>query len=672
MKELKTSMQRDSKKQIGAMRVLATALVLFAAAFTLTAAAPGPDAKIEPKLMTTLIDSDDGIAPFFVVFGERAALEAAFSMIDWGARGQFVVDRLQAAANRSQNGVRGYLQGHKIAYTPFWVENRIYIPKGTLELARDLARRPEVAAIIREPIYSIPPAQTGAGIQSVGWNINLIAANQVWATGGNGTGSVVAGIDTGVQYSHPALVNQYRGNTGGVFNHTANWYDATNTCTAAPCDNVGHGTHTVGTMVGSDGVNQIGVAPGARWIACKACASTTCAGSALTACAQWIMAPGGSVANRPDVVNNSWGDVGNDAWYRSYVQSWVAAGIFPAFSAGNSGPACGTASSPGDYLESFASGATDSGDNIAGFSSRGPSPFGGVKPNVTAPGVAIYSSYPTNTYASMSGTSMASPHTAGSVALLWSVLPGYKGNVAGTKALLAGNTVVRGTTETCRGISAGASPNNTYGSGRLDVKKAVDAGRGVPANQPPTVTITTPLTDGQQFNCGPVAIDFAASASDPESGTLTSAIQWSGPGTPAVAVGGATSKTFSCTTELGSQTIAARVADAGGLSAADTVVVNIVNAAIPLAPSGLTTTVSGSNVTMRWTDNSANESGFYVYRRQQLNGKKWGVWGRIATSVAAPYTDIISGRGSFQYYVSAFNAAGESAPSTPSGTVTIK
>ena len=661
-------MKRDDKERIRAMRVLAAALVLFATAFTLTAAAPGPDAKIEPKLMTTLIDSDDGIAPFFVVFGERTSLEAAFSMSDWAARGQFVVDRLQAAANRSQNGVRGYLQGRKIAYTSFWVENKIYIPNGTLELARDLARRPEVVAIIREAIYSIPPTQTGASIQSVGWNIGLIGANQVWATDGNGTGSVVASIDTGVQYNHPALVNQYRGNTGGVFNHTGNWYDATNTCTAAPCDNVGHGTHTVGTMVGSDGLaNQIGVAPGAKWIACKGCASTTCAGSALTACAQWIMAPGGSAANRPNVVNNSWGDVGGNAWYRSYVQNWVAAGIFPAFSAGNSGPSCNTVGSPGDYVESFASGATDSADNIAGFSSRGPSAFGGVKPNVSAPGVNIYSSYLGGSYAYMSGTSMASPHTAGAVALLWAALPSYKGNIAGTKALLAGNTAIRGTTETCGGIVAGASPNNTYGSGRIDVKKAVDAGKGVPVNQPPAVTITTPVTDGQQFNCGPAAVSFAASAADPESGNLTSSIQWSGPGTPATGAGGVISKTFNCTTELGNQTITARVTDSGGLSATDTVVVNIVNAAIPAAPSNLTATLSGSTVTLAWSSVS-NASGYNVYRRQQ-SGKKWGAWARIAASSTTSYTDTIATKRSYQYFVTAYNAAGESGPS---GSVTVK
>src|SRR5258706_11992173 len=101
---------------------------------------------------------------------------------------------------------------------------------------------------------------------------------------------VVANIDTGVQYDHPALVNHYRGNNGGgSFTHTGNWKDYTGTCTAAPCDNAGHGTHTMGTMVGDDGTTRIGVAPGAQWIACKGCATSSCASSALTSCAQWVL-----------------------------------------------------------------------------------------------------------------------------------------------------------------------------------------------------------------------------------------------------------------------------------------------------------------------------------------------------------------------------------------------
>jgi hypothetical protein len=367
-------------------------------------------------------------------------------------------------------------------------------------------------------------------------------------------------------------------------------------------------------------------------------------------------------------VNNSWGGGSGDSWYQSYVQSWVAAGIFPAFSAGNSGSGCNTANSPGDYPQSFASGATDSADNIAYFSSRGPSAFGGVKPNVSAPGVSIYSSLPTNSYGYYSGTSMASPHTAGTVALLWATRPNYIGNLAATESLLSNTAVIRTTSESCGGIPAGATPNNTYGYGRIDAKSAVD-NAVVTVNQPPTVTIGTPATDGQQFNCG-VAVTFAATASDPENGTLTTSIQWSGPGTPAAPTGGNITKTFSCSTELGSRTVSAKVTDGGGLSATDTMIVNIVAPVTkPAAPSGLGASVSGSSVMLHWTDNSNNETGFNIYRRSK-NGKKWNSWGKIATvlSPATTFTNLSVPSNSYQYYVTAYNSSGESAAS---GTVSV-
>ena len=130
---------------------------------------------------------------------------------------------------------------------------------------------------------------------------------------------MVANIDTGVQYNHPALVNQYRGNLGGAsFDHNYNWFDPSSVCPSpVPCDNNNHGTHTMGTMVGDDGgTNQIGVAPGARWIAAKGCETNNCSDAALLASAQWILAPtdlNGSNPRpdlRPDIVNNSWGGGG--------------------------------------------------------------------------------------------------------------------------------------------------------------------------------------------------------------------------------------------------------------------------------------------------------------------------------------------------------------------------
>ena len=629
-------------------------ILLFVLASVLYAG-PGTDYKIERGLMDRLANDDDATAPFFVVFGERADLTPAYRISDRQARARFVAQALQAVANRSQAGVRGYLQGRRVTFTAFWIENKIFVREGTLELARALAQRPDVVAILAEVVYTIPQPQAAA-IQSVEWNISKIRADQVWPTT-KGAGIVVANIDTGVQYTHPALVNQYRGNTGGGFNHTGNWNDPTGICGSVPCDNNGHGTHTMGTMVGDDGAgNQVGVAPGAKWIACKGCATSSCAGSDLITCAQWIVAPGGS--GPPHAVNNSWGGGGGNSWYQSYVQAWVAAGIMPAFSNGNSGPNCNTAGSPGDYPESFASGATDITDTIASFSSRGPSTFGGIKPNVSAPGVSVRSSYPTSTYATLSGTSMASPHTAGATALIWAAAPAFVGNVSGTEQVMRDTAVVLTTSQTCGGIPAGASPNNTYGYGRIDALAAVNKVKGgPPPNLPPTVTITAPA-NGSSFNC-PVTVNFTGTASDPEDGSLTSVISWTDNGT-GFGTGGSPSKSYACT-DAGNHNIVASATDSAGSTATSTITITIVNSPLPAAPSNLTAAVSGSTVNLKWQDNSDNESYFIVERTP----KGQGLWTQIGNTGASNIVTFTNnpGKGNWSYRVRAHNSAGNSASS---------
>ena len=191
------------------------------------------------------------------------------------------------------------------------------------------------------------------------WGITDLKANQFWTGFGvKGDGILVANIDTGVQWNHPALVNQFKC-TGDPTN-TACWNDPANICGAGgACDNNGHGTHTMGTMVGKDDPTlayTVGMAPNAKWIACKGCESTSCSSASLLACADWILAPAGNPANRPNIVNNSWGGLGGDSWYLSKVQAWRAAGIFPAFSSGNPGSTCGLIGSPSDYQELFSSG----------------------------------------------------------------------------------------------------------------------------------------------------------------------------------------------------------------------------------------------------------------------------------------------------------------------------
>ena len=149
-------------------------------------------------------------------------------------------------------------------------------------------------------------------------------------------------------------------------------------CRRVPCDNNNHGTHTMGTMVGGDGgANNIGVAPGARWIAAKGCESNSCSDRALLESGQWMLAPtrldgsGADPARRPQIINNSWGGPGGNSWYSQTIDAWRAAGIFPAFSGGNSGPSCGSAGSPGDDEQAFASGSFDINNVIASTSGRG-------------------------------------------------------------------------------------------------------------------------------------------------------------------------------------------------------------------------------------------------------------------------------------------------------------
>ena len=439
-------------------------------------------AKADATVATQL--REQGRADFFVRFAERADLDAAASVKDWNARGAAVVAALQRTASDSQAAARGRLAADHASYQAFWVSNTILVRGGSQAVAEHLAALANVRQLYTPKTYQIPtpaPGRDEPTVNAVEWGIAAIKADQVWSTFGvRGEGVVVANIDTGVQYDHPALVAKYRGNTGGGnFDHNYNWFDPSLICgnpSLAPCDNNNHGTHTMGTMVGDDGAgNQVGVAPNAKWIAAKGCESSSCSSAALLSAGQWVVAPtdlnGANPRSdlRPNIVNNSWGGGGGDPWYQDTVNAWRAAGIFPAFSNGNSGPGCNTSGSPGDYPNSFASGAFDINGAIASFSSRGASVFGGIKPNLSSPGVNVRSSVAGSSYANFSGTSMASPHTAGTVALMWSAAPSLVGDIVQTSALLS-QTAVDTSDLTCGGTAAN---NNVWGEGKLDALAAV-------------------------------------------------------------------------------------------------------------------------------------------------------------------------------------------------------
>lgn len=499
-------------------RPLVALVLLLSLIIPVTAIAAPPTAfqqKVEPVVQTQLATEKE--ADVWLVLRAQANLAPAYEIEDWEARGRFVAAELQATANRSQAALRALLTTRGKSHRAFWIVNAIKVTADAT-LVDELARRPEVAQIVGDRTLRIPeplPATTQAGVNDVEWGIDRINAPRVWDEFAvRGEGIVVANIDTGVEYTHPALVNQYRGNLGeGTFDHNYNWYDPTLRCgnpSLEPCDTDGHGTHTMGTIVGDDGdTNQIGVAPGATWIAVKGCATLECSEDTLLAAGQWVLAPTDlNGANplaelRPHIVNNSWGGGSGSLFYAAIIDAWLASGIFPQFANGNAGPYCGSAGSPGDNANTYAAGAFDSSNSIASFSSRGPSAFGGIKPNIAAPGVDIRSSVPGG-YEVHSGTSMASPHVAGTVALMWAAAPALIGEVDATRALLD-QTAIDVEDTSCGGDAA---LNNVWGEGRLDAFAAVEQSpRG------PTGTLTGTVTDAALNPLTGVTVHIAGSFS---------------------------------------------------------------------------------------------------------------------------------------------------------------
>ncbi|TRV80794.1 S8 family serine peptidase [Streptomyces sp. 130] len=492
-------------------------------------ALPAAAADPEPAAPSALRSKADGAVlqdltahgkvSFWVQLDSQADTSAAKKAATKAGRGRAVLKAKTAHAERSQRGLTALLEKSGASYETYWISNTVKVT-GDKALAARIAARSDVESIEADDTIPLPPTSEGSQVASVDrieWNVDRVNAPKVWDEfGDRGEGTVVGGIDTGVDHQHPALAASYRGlKADGTYEHGYNWFDATRTCgTAKPCDDQGHGTHTMGTMVGSDGTgNAIGVAPGARWISAKACTPEGCPREALLAAGQWMLAPTDADGENPrpdlapDVINNSWGADSLDTWYQAMVQSWRDAGIFPAFSNGNTGPACDTAGSPGAYTNTYSSGAFDNTNKIASFSSRGPGVDGTVKPNIAAPGMNVRSSAPGGGYAIKSGTSMASPHTAATVALLWSAAPALRGDVAATEAVLNRSAIDVDDT-TCGGT---ADFNNVYGEGRLDAYKAVEA-----APRDHVGALTGTVTAG-----GDPAADAEVSVAGPTRATLT-------------------------------------------------------------------------------------------------------------------------------------------------------
>ena len=339
---------------------------------------------------------------------------------------KMIKKKLMTAHDSASNGVLNSLESfsksrkiqvldHNWASNSLWLE----IDKATFD---QLLKRNDIEqiALDREIKFQEPVEKFEDDSSTGEWTYGLqkVGVPQVRkAYGLTGKGIRVGILDTGIDPEHPDLKGKVI-----AWKDFAGW--AKN-----PKDSSGHGTHCAGTIAGGSTSGQsIGVAPDAKLIVGRIFSplGSVMFGRILKAM-KWMADPDGdpNTSDHPHITSNSWGaalktyfTVKN--WWK-LVETWRALGILPVFAAGNSGSEPDSMVTPGGFPHSFAVGATDDKDEIAYFSSRGPIEWFGeifIKPDVTAPGVKVYSAKPGGGYQYMSGTSMACPHVAGMAALL--------------------------------------------------------------------------------------------------------------------------------------------------------------------------------------------------------------------------------------------------------------
>jgi serine protease AprX len=510
-----------------------------------------------------LLDTTGGQQASFVIYlGDQADVSAAYGMKDQDARGWYVYNTLKEHAARTQAPVEAELDAQNVPYKSYWAVNMI-VAEGDRSVVEDIASRPDVERIESnagsDGLQGEDAPETideGNAVEATEVGVTNVKGPSLWTLGYTGQGIVIANQDTGMRWTHAALRTHYRGWGGSIAtsDHNYNWHDsiraritnadggtpsgpAPNSCgfnLVAPCDDQGHGTHTTGTTVGDDagagigtGTNQIGVAPGAKWIGCRNMDAGNGRASTYTECFQFFIAPTDLAGQNPDptkrphVMNNSWGcPLVGELCARTVMQTIVenadASGIFVEASAGNDGSACNTVQDPpGIYASAFSTGAISGTTNaLQGFSSRGNVSSDGsnrMKPDISAPGASVRSSLRTandTSYGNMSGTSMAGPHVVGVVALLWSARPGLVRDMPRTKYLLTRsanpNVTVANNAGGCGGIAT--RPNNHFGWGRVDALAAY--------NLEPTLnqTITFPAIADKTFGDPDVVLAATASS----------------------------------------------------------------------------------------------------------------------------------------------------------------
>lgn len=402
--------------------------------FTLVLAFPAgqsllaQDVEIAPVLQRA-IDAGEEVS-FIIRFAERVDVN------EFNAQGQgrgleraALLRALKDNANASQGRANAVLRRVRASrLVQLWAINSL-AATAKADVIPELLDLPEVESITFDDIVTGPTSESSNAAVSE-WNLNLVRAPELWSQGYTGIGVVVATMDSGVDFNHPDLASSWRGGTNS-------WFDPHGEH-GTPYDKTGHGSHTMSLVVGSDaGGTNIGMAPGAQWIAVKLFSDS---GQALQSVIhqgfQWLLDPDGNVStdDAPQVVNNSWGYASllNQCYqeFETDIEVLKASGMSVVFSAGNQGPGGSTSESPANNPEGFAVGSVNSALSVASNSSRGPSAcIPSQYPHIVAPGVNVRTADLTaggqipNSYKWVSGTSFAAPHVTGAIALLRQAYP---------------------------------------------------------------------------------------------------------------------------------------------------------------------------------------------------------------------------------------------------------
>jgi len=439
---------------------------------------------------------------------QKMDLSSYRSYWDKSQKGSFIFKALQENTRISQFAVQKWLTDKSISFKSNVLVNALLVSLDKPQVY-EVINRKEVAFIYDNPEIFVTPNQRSAENQSLRsaseWGIEKIKAPAVWAMGITGKGIVIAGQDTGYDWTHPDLVSAYRGSSKETVKHDYHWFDAIdkasplnkdtlNPCGYSikiPCDDDVHGTHTMGTMVGKNlSGTSIGVAPGATWIGARNMERGYGNPFSYLACFDWFLAPRDLAGKNPNpllsphVINNSWSCPTMEGCLNNHIELFEKAvsllrkaGIMVVVSAGNDGGSCETMNEiPVTVSGAFSIGATRSNDSIASFSSRGPALIQGkkvIKPDVSAPGVSVKSALPGKKYGVQSGTSMAGPHVAGLAALLFSANPSLIGQVDKVEQIIRETSLPLYSSQVCSNISGGSYPNPVYGYGRVDALAAV-------------------------------------------------------------------------------------------------------------------------------------------------------------------------------------------------------